>query len=213
MALFQKNPYDTNERKVLFTLGNQKSIVIVGLGNIGAKYHNTRHNIGFLCVDSFAQAHEFPGWTEKKDFNCYITTANLGESRVILCKPTTFMNKSGEAVKKLLHFYKLSDSQLTAVHDELDIPFGQIRTRKGGGPAGHNGVKSLIEHIGPEFNRVRIGISGRKPDRMDSSDYVLSKFTKEESDQINNLTREVTSMLTEQIYQGELFSDTRNFLV
>lgn len=213
MALFQKNPYDTNERKVLFTLGNQKSIVIVGLGNIGAKYHNTRHNIGFLCVDSFAQAHEFPGWTEKKDFNCYITTANLGESRVILCKPTTFMNKSGEAVKKLLHFYKLSVDDLTVVHDELDIPFGQIRTRRGGSAAGHNGIKSLIDHIGPDFQRIRIGIEGGKPDKMDASDFVLANFTETESSQLHNLTREITSVLTEMVYQGELTPDTRNFLV
>jgi PTH1 family peptidyl-tRNA hydrolase len=136
----------------------------------------------------------------------------MGDTRIILCKPTTFMNLSGEAVQKLAHFYKVPLDQTVAVHDELDIPFGQIRMRVGGSGAGHNGVKSLIQHMGADFGRVRIGI-GEKPKELDGADFVLTKWTKEEKEQIPALTREVTSILTEFIYRGDLTPETRSFIV
>lgn len=211
MALFQKNPHSTHEHYSLFTLGANKTLLIVGLGNIGGKYAGTRHNIGFACIDAFAKAHEFDGWAEKRDFRAYVTQKTLGESRVILCKPTTLMNLSGEAVQQIMHFYKIKPGQIAAVYDELAIPFGQIRMRVGGSDAGHNGVKSLIKHVGADFARIRVGVDNDKPDKMDSSDYVLAKFSKDEAEQIPNLLRETTSIFTEYVYSGQMPHDTRSF--
>lgn len=211
MALFQRNPHGTQDNKPLFTLGINKTLLIVGLGNAGKQYEDTRHNVGFICLDTFATAHEFDPWIEKKDLKCQLAVKTLGDTRVILCKPTTMMNLSGEAAQKVAHFYKIHHEQILAVHDELAIPFGQIRMRVGGSDAGNNGIKSLITHIGPDFARVRIGIDGSKPDQMDASDYVLSKFSADEQKQLPSLTREATSIITEFVFSGQLPHDTRSF--
>lgn len=212
MALFQRDPHSTKQNQPLFTLGMNKTILLIGLGNVGKEYEGTRHNIGFEAIDAFAKAHEFDSWVEKKDLRCFTTAKTLGDIRVILCKPTTLMNLSGEAAQKIAHFYKLHHEQMAAVHDELAIPFGQIRTRIGGSDAGNNGVKSLITHIGPDFGRIRIGIGGDKPDKMETSDYVLAKFSKEEQAKLPALKKEATSILTEYIFSDQLPHDTRTFL-
>ncbi|HTE21638.1 MAG TPA: aminoacyl-tRNA hydrolase [Candidatus Limnocylindria bacterium] len=212
MALFQRNPHSDRQHQPLFSIGMNKTVLIVGLGNIGKEFKGTRHNIGFTCLDAFAAAHEFDTWADKKDLKCLMTSKTLSDTRVILCKPTTMMNLSGEAVQKIVHFYKIHHQQIIAVHDELAIPFGQIRTRVGGSDAGNNGVKSLITHIGPDFGRVRIGIDGEKSTKMDSADYVLAKFTQEEQEHLPALTREVTSVLTEYIFSSQLPHDTRSFM-
>jgi len=213
MALFQKNPHSDRQHQPLFSVGMNKTALIIGLGNIGKEYDQTRHNIGFACLDAFAEAHEFDDWIEKKDLKCHMTMKTLGDTRVILCKPTTFMNLSGEAAQKVAHFYKIHRDHIVAVHDELAIKFGQIRTRTGGSDAGNNGVKSLMTHIGADFGRIRVGIDGDKPASMDSADYVLAKFTKDEQAHLPALTREVTSILTEYVFSGQLANDTRNFLI
>ncbi len=210
MGLFQRQD-KTNPTAALYTFGQQKSVVIVGLGNIGAKYHRTRHNIGFACIDAFADKMEFPGWQEKKDLKCYMTANTLGQTRVILIKPTTYMNLSGEAVQAVCQFYKVAPNEVVVVHDELDIPFGQIRTRIGGSAAGHNGVKSIIQHLGEDFGRVRIGIGADT--RLDSADFVLAKFSKDEERQLSYLLNESVSLLTEFVYSGNLLHETRNFIV
>lgn len=213
MALFQRNPFSTRQEQPLYTLGMNKSVIVVGLGNIGKDYKHTRHNVGFECVDAFAKSHEFDPWTEKKDLKCHMASKVLGDTRVILCKPTTMMNLSGEAVQKITHFYKIPLDQTVVVHDELAIPFGQIRMRTGGSDAGNNGIKSIIQSAGKEFPRVRIGIGNTKAQgHMDTSDFVLAKFTPDEQAQLPTLTREVTSILTEYIFSGELPHDTRNFV-
>lgn len=212
MALFQRNPHSDRQHQQLFTVGLNKSVLLIGLGNIGKKYEDTRHNIGFRCLDAFAKAHEFEDWVEKRDLKCQMTMKTLGDNRVVLIKPTTMMNLSGEAAQKVAHFYKIHHEQIVAVHDELALPFGQIRTRVGGSDAGNNGIKSLMTHIGPEFGRVRVGIDGDKPENMEASDYVLAKFSKEEQSRIPALTREVTSILTEYIFSSQLPHDTRTFL-
>ena len=212
MALFQRNPHSDRQHQPLFSIGMNKTVLLVGLGNIGKEFVGTRHNVGFECLDEFAKVHEFDAWMDKKDLKCLTTTKTLGDTRVILCKPTTFMNLSGEAVQKLAHFYKIHHEQIIAVHDELAIPFGQIRTRIGGSDAGNNGIKSLITHIGPDFGRVRIGIDGDKPEKMEASDYVLAKFSADEQAQLSALTREVTSILTEYVFSNQLPHDTRSFL-
>lgn len=142
MALFFRKP-DTESTAPLYTLGLNKTVLIVGLGNIGKDYVGTRHNIGFECVDNLAKALELQDWTSKKDLKCQISIGKAADQRIILAKPSTLMNLSGEAVQALMHFYKIPASDLLVVHDELDIPFGQIRTRIGGGSAGHNGIKSV----------------------------------------------------------------------
>lgn len=210
MGLFQKKP-DTSSSAPLYTLGLSKNLLIVGLGNIGAEYTATRHNIGFECLDALAQSQEFDPWVEKKDLKCLLTAKNLGNTRVILIKPTTFMNNSGEAVQAASHFYKIPTSNILVVHDELDIPFGQIRTRMGGSAAGNNGIKSTIQHIGEEFGRMRIGI--KSPTKMQPTDFVLAKFSEDEQEKLPALKKEVTAMLTEYIYGGQLTSETRSFMV
>lgn len=212
MGILQKK---TVEHSQNFTLGNTRTLVIVGLGNIGKEYDSTRHNIGFECIDALHDSHsEFTSWQVKKNLFCNFSSGTFSDTKVILIKPTTFMNDSGRAIQEVLNFYKLSTKQLVVVHDELDIPFGQIRTRYGGGHAGHNGIKSIIQYIGDDFSRVRIGIDGAdKPSQQDSSDYVLSKFNKTEQEQLTKLIRETQSILIEYIYRGELYPDTRNFLL
>lgn len=209
MALFQKKP-DISSNLPLYTLGLHKTLLIVGLGNPG-KYDGTRHNIGFAAVDTLAEKQSFEPWTNKKDLKCLMTSQTLGDNRVILIRPTTYMNLSGEAVQAVMHFYKIPLDQVVVVHDELDIPFGQIRTRVGGSSAGHNGIKSVTQHIGEDYGRIRIGIKADTP--MDASDFVLAAFSKEEQAHMPELLRETTALLTEYIYGGRLMAETRSFIV
>lgn len=210
MALFQRKP-DYNSNLPVYSLGLTKTLLIVGLGNVGKKYEGTRHNIGFAAVDELATKQNFDPWMEKKDLKCQLTASTIGDSRVILIKPTTFMNLSGEAVQAVMHFYKIAADQLLVVHDELDIPFGQIRMRTGGSAAGNNGIKSVIQHLGEDFGRVRIGIQAETP--MEAVDFVLAKFSKEEQAELPALLKESTAILTEYIHGGKLLQETRNFLI
>lgn len=210
MALLQKRPI-TDTLTPLYTLQASKTVLLVGLGNIGEEYDNTRHNIGFTCLDFFAAENDFDPWINKKDLKSLITQKTLGSTRVILAKPTTFMNLSGEAIQAIASFYKIDPAHIVVIADELDIPFGQIRARSGGGAAGHNGIKSAIQHLGEDFGRLRIGIGPKTHEQMDSADFVLAKFTKEEQARIPDLNREVTALLTETIYGDALQSETRSF--
>lgn len=186
----------------------------MGLGNPGKEYDGTRHNIGFASLDAFVRANDFDPWVEKKDLKCWQATTTLGETRVIAIKPTTFMNLSGDAVQAVMHFYKIPAEKLIVVHDELDMPFGQIRIRQGGGSAGHNGLKSIIQHLGEDFGRVRIGIGPKEPEQLDSADFVLKTFSKEQQEHIPALTREASAIISEYAYgDGQLLPETRNFLV
>lgn len=214
MGLFSKKPTQTSSTSPLYTIGGQKTLLIVGLGNPGKEYDGTRHNIGFSCVNAFVSAHsEFGTWVTKKDLKCQQTSATLGSTRVIVIKPTTYMNLSGEAVQAVHNFYKLSALETLVVHDELDIEFGQLRTRIGGGSAGHNGLKSLIQYIGKDFGRVRIGINSQHRAKNDEIDFVLKAFSKAEQEQMSNLTSEVTNILTEYVFGGQLLTETRSFIV
>lgn len=213
MALFQRRP-EAGHAVQYYTLGQNKTLLIVGLGNPGKEYDDTRHNIGFAALDAFAEANNFDPWVNKKDLKCEMTSGRLGETRVILIKPTTYMNLSGEAAQAVAHFYKIPASRIVAVYDEIDIDFGQIRTRTGGSSAGHNGVKSLIQHLGEDFGRVRIGIGPKTPEQIDSADFVLARFSSEQQAQLKNLTRETTAILSEYCYgDGQLPAETRNFMV
>lgn len=213
MALFQKRPQASDNIR-LYTVGKNSSVLLVGLGNPGSEYDGTRHNIGFAAIDHFAKVNDFTAWIDKKDLKCHFASNTIGGTRVILIKPMTFMNLSGEAVQATASFFKIPVSDIVAVYDELDIPFGQIRTRVGGSSAGHNGVKSLIQHLGESFGRVRIGIGPKEPTQMDTADFVLQRFSSEQQRHLDELTRESSAILSEHVYSGQaLPTETRNFLI
>lgn len=213
MALFQRQPQSSDPVNY-YTIGKNTTILLVGLGNPGAEYDLTRHNVGFLCLDAFvSKTSEMEPWVEKKSLKSLVSTGRIGDSRVIAIKPTTFMNLSGEAVQAVAQFYKIASEHITVIHDELDVDFGQIRNRIGGSAAGHNGVKSVSQHIGEQYGRIRIGIGPKKPAQIKSEDFVLQKFSTDEQAQLGNLTQEVNAILSEYLYGNELPHDTRNFLV
>jgi PTH1 family peptidyl-tRNA hydrolase len=213
MAWLQRRPQVADPVNY-FSVGLNKTLLIVGLGNPGKEYDGTRHNIGFEAVEAFAKAIDLSGWVEKKDLKCLMSEGRINDCKVIVIKPTTFMNLSGEAVQAVVHFYKIPTQYTLVAHDELDIDFGQIRTRKGGSPAGHNGVKSISEQLGDEmYGRVRIGIGPKKPAKMDSADFVLQKFNDKERKDLPALLKESTAILSEYTYgSGELAVETRQFL-
>jgi PTH1 family peptidyl-tRNA hydrolase len=213
MAWLQKRPHVSDPVNFV-KVGLNKTILAVGLGNPGKEYDGTRHNIGFACLDYFVEKNpDMQTWIAKTDMKCRLSSGQLGETRVVAIKPTTFMNLSGEAVQKAANFYKIPASQIIVVHDEIDIDFGHIRTRQGGAAAGHNGVKSVIGQFGEDFGRVRVGIGPKTPEQIDSADFVLQKFNKDEQAHAPELCREVNSILTEYVYGGQLPADTRNFLI
>jgi PTH1 family peptidyl-tRNA hydrolase len=213
MALFQRKP-QTSDPKTFYTVGLNKVVLLVGLGNPGKEYGQNRHNVGFMCLDSFvSRSDEMEDWIAKKDLKCLLSSGRIGDARVLAMKPTTFMNLSGESVQAVMNFYKVHENQILVIHDELDIDFGQIRLRIGGSDAGHNGIKSVTQHIGENYGRVRIGIGPKKPDRMKSEDFVLQNFSTEEQAQLPNLKQEVNAVLSEFIYGGQLPNETRSFLV
>lgn len=150
-------------------------LLFVGLGNPGAKYARNRHNIGFMALDRIAEDHGFGPWRAK--FQGAISEGRLGPEKALLLKPETFMNKSGQSVGAAMRFFKLAPEDVVVFHDELDLAPGKLRLKRGGGHAGHNGLRSLHAHIGDTYGRVRMGIGhpGHK-DRV--SGYVLSDFAK-----------------------------------
>lgn len=212
MALFQNRPQVSDPVNYV-TVGLNKTLLIVGLGNIGSRYDDTRHNIGFAAVDSFVSTNKLDDWIEKRDFKCHLVTGRLGESRVVIIKPTTLMNLSGEAVQAVANFYKIPPTNIVVIHDELDIDFGQIRTRVGGSSAGHNGIKSVSQMLGDEnYGRIRVGIGPKKPSQIDSADFVLQKFTIKEQAELPSLLRETDAILSEFVFGAQLNAETRNFI-
>jgi PTH1 family peptidyl-tRNA hydrolase len=198
----------------LYSIGQQRRILIVGLGNIGPIYEETRHNIGFACVDAFVAAHEeLGGWIEKKSLHCLLVQGHIGDTQVIVIKPTTFMNNSGQAAAAVSHFYKIPSENIVVIHDELDVPFGQIRLRVGGSSAGHKGIDSVTQSMDEMYGRIRIGIGPKKPTNIDSADFVLQAFDKKEQTHLNHLTQEVKVIIEEFIYSGQLPRETRSFIV
>lgn len=211
MGLFQRRP-SVESSAPLYTVGQNITLLIVGLGNPGKEYDGTRHNIGFEVIDNFAKKQSFDNWINKKDLHCLQTSQTIGSNRVILCKPTTFMNESGRAVKAMQHFYKIDNSKTLVIYDELDIDFGHIRTRVGGSSAGHNGVKSVTAACGESYGRLRIGIGPKKHKDMDTTDFVLGKFSKTEQKQMPLLLQETKAILSEYAHgDGNLLAETRSF--
>lgn len=162
--------------------------LIVGLGNPGRDYNNTRHNLGFRVVDELAARHGL-SWSASGQAKAEIAKGKIGESEVVLAKPQTFMNLSGQAVQALASFYKIEQSDIWVVHDELDIPFGVLRVRVAGDSAGNNGVKSVIEQLGSRnFGRFRLGVANntlRNP--IPAEAFVLQPFTAEEASRVSHI--------------------------
>ena len=158
--------------------------IFVGLGNPGAKYANNRHNIGFMALDEIASEHGFSPWRPK--FQAQVSEGRLGAGKVVLIKPETFMNLSGQSVGEAMRFYKLAPDDIVVFHDELDLAPGKCRVKTGGGHAGHNGLRSIHQHIGPDYQRIRLGIGhpGHK-DRV--AQYVLGDFTKADQNWIDDM--------------------------
>ena len=156
--------------------------IIAGLGNPGAEYAHTKHNVGFMLVDVLAEKLGAASW--KEDFFSALTEVRIGGEKVFLVKPLTYMNNSGEALGPMLSYYKLDVDDLVVVHDDMDIPAGMVRIRRKGSSGGHNGIKSIIAHVGGEdFARVRIGI-GRPPAGWTVIHHVLAPFSTEDAPKI-----------------------------
>jgi PTH1 family peptidyl-tRNA hydrolase len=201
MALFQKfqredslfqlvreQPKSSEQSESFITL-------IVGLGNIGKEFEGTRHNSGFMAVDTYAKEHSFPAWQQKAKFKAFISEDFVAGQKVVLAKPTTLYNLSGDSVRALKDFYKLSNKDIIVIHDELDLPFETVKEKQGGGSAGSNGLKNIISHIGEDFKRIRIGIKNDLLEKMDAADFVLSKFSSAEKKQLDQIIKAALNYL------------------
>lgn len=150
--------------------------LVVGLGNPGPKYEWTRHNVGFLVVDELAERANLP--VQKLKFKALTNTALIGGQSVLLMKPTTYMNLSGEAVGQAARFYKIPPERVLVISDDVALPQGKLRIRRSGSAGGHNGLKNIIAHLGSDqFPRVKVGVGGKPHPDSDMADWVLSKFT------------------------------------
>jgi peptidyl-tRNA hydrolase, PTH1 family len=158
--------------------------LFVGLGNPGAKYARNRHNIGFMAADEIARRHGFSPW--RRRFQGETAEGALGTERVILLKPTTYMNDSGRSVQEAASFFKIAPGDVTVFHDELELPPGKVRVKIGGGIAGHNGLRSISAHIGNDYRRVRLGI-GHPGIKELVHGHVLSDFAKADNDWVTTL--------------------------
>ena len=154
--------------------------ILLAQGNPGAQYEQTRHNAGFLALDFFAKQKDVP-FASKPKFHAEIAEYTEAGEKVLLVKPTTFYNETGVSARALADFYKVDTSDILAIHDDLALPFGTLRTREKGRDAGNNGIKSLNAHLGENYARIRIGIWSELADRAGATDFVLSRFTGEEA--------------------------------
>jgi len=152
-------------------------ILIVGLGNPGGQYVLNRHNVGFMAADILA--HDYNAGSESSKFSGLLRSATVDGKKVLLLKPQTYMNLSGESVQKAMQFYKIKPEHVIVIHDEIDLPAAEVRAKQGGGHAGHNGLRNIDQHIGKNYHRIRIGV-GHPGNKDDVSNYVLQNFSKEE---------------------------------
>ena len=173
--------------------------LIAGLGNPGTKYARNRHNVGFMALERFAEQH---GGTPYRDkFHGRFAKCRVGEREVVLLEPLTFMNLSGRSVQDAMRFFKVELSGICVVHDELDVPFGELRIKQGGGTAGHNGLSSIVEHCGGgDFCRIRVGIGRPRSQAVES--YVLSDFSSVESQELNAVLERASAALADIVQRG-----------
>lgn len=176
--------------------------IIAGLGNPGREYEGTRHNVGFQVIDAIAWKYNIEVDTKKR--RAFIGKGVMGGHKVILAKPQTYMNLSGESIKSLVDFYKINpERELLVIYDDISLEVGQLRIRGRGSAGGHNGVKSIISHLGGEiFPRMKIGV-GNKPPRIDLADYVLGRFTRGESEIMEDGLREAVQAIQLYLEEGQ----------
>lgn len=179
------------------------SLVIIGLGNHGATYEQTRHNAGWLALDVLSGAFGEGPWKDGQKFLSVTQEARILTAPVLLVKPQTYMNRSGEAMRKLVDFYKLNAAeQVIVLSDDIDIPLGTLRLRRSGGPGTHNGLKSIVEQFGENFPRLRIGI-GPKPAQGDLGNWVLSRFSEEEIDKLEETFKTLPETIRAFVLDGK----------
>lgn len=172
--------------------------LILGLGNLGEKYATTRHNFGFRVLDSFVAKNSFPDFKLNKKLKAEVSSAEFCGKKILLAKPQTFMNLSGESARAILDFYKLSPADVIAVYDDIDLPFSALRIRSEGGSGGHNGVKNLIAHLGTEkFTRIRLGIQNKLAEKIPAEDFVLANFTDNEKKALPEILKKTVNALEE----------------
>lgn len=165
--------------------------LVVGLGNPGRKYEDTKHNIGFMCLDYYAKENSLKFKMENK-----FRGETLKEGNLVLLKPHTFMNLSGESIRLVMDYYNIDVDDVLIIYDDLALPLGKLRLREKGSPGGHNGIKSIVQHIGTqEFQRVRVGIDSNP--LIDAKDYVLGKFAKEEKKSLVETLPRVSEIINE----------------
>ncbi len=184
--------------------------LVVGLGNIGPRYARTRHNIGFMVVDRLATDNAASWQTEDK-FMAATASFTLGDERIILAQPHTMMNLSGEAVRRLAHFYKLEPADVWVVFDDVDVPFGRLRLRPSGS-SGQQGVRSIMQHLGPDFVRARMGISLNDRTQESSEEYVLKPFNAAERKHLPTVLTHAAAIVTEQLNQEQPAESTFDLL-
>ncbi|MBI4634142.1 MAG: aminoacyl-tRNA hydrolase [Deltaproteobacteria bacterium] len=173
--------------------------LIVGLGNPGARYQFTRHNMGFLVLDQLARELDIP--VSQKGFDSYFGKGKIGRTPLFLAKPQIYMNLSGIAVKKIVDYFKTDIKNLIIIHDDLDLPFEVIRIKAGGGHGGHKGLISIIDHLGADFTRIRLGI-GKPLRKTMVEDYVLSPFNGDEMARLSRLTSIAGEAVREVVSSG-----------
>ena len=177
--------------------------LIVGLGNPGKKYQYTRHNIGYMAIENIISAQL--NYKIKNKFNSIIYEVIIDNNKIILVKPETYMNNSGDAVYQIANFYKINSKDIFVLHDELDIPFGKIRIKIGGGNAGHNGLKSITNKIDNNYTRVRLGI-GHPGKKEMVNGHVMGNFSGPEKDNLNQILNYLTNNVNEILNKKEKFS-------
>lgn len=181
--------------------------LIVGLGNPESRFHGTRHNIGFAVIDAYAKKREVSFASQPK-LKAEIASFSDDGQKILLAKPMTFYNETGQSVRAIMDFYKLSMEDILIVHDELMLSFGKIRVRHSGQDAGNNGLKSVHTHIGDGFARVRIGIATEQRRLLDDVNFVLGKFDKAEHEILDDFVFPKTQELIDQFLDGELVDDS-----
>lgn len=174
-------------------------LLIVGLGNPGSNYEKNRHNIGFMAVSEIARRHNFSPFQKK--FQSQMAEGRIGGEKVLLLKPQTYMNESGRAVGEAMRFYKLSPADVVVLYDELDLGLAKVKVKTGGGHAGHNGIRSMINHIGPDFKRVRIGID-HPGHKAKVHGHVLGDFNGEERQGVDKLLPAIADVIAP-LVQGD----------
>ena len=178
--------------------------IIIGLGNPGENYTNTRHNTGFIIIDKLRQEWDLPNFEFNKKFNAEISKGSFNDKEVMLVKPQTFMNLSGTSIRSIIDFHKITAEDIVVIHDDVDVALGKYKVVNDSSSAGHNGVQNIIDQLGTQkFSRIRVGVGQTKEDalvcRLNIHDFVLEKFPDEELETIEKISEEILKSVTEQV--------------